>query len=223
MPKAIAIAARKPRSMPSLARSRMPAATRPAPLNTRARMLIGAARPPDRPRAGRRARDRACPASPRPLRGGPPRGDRRRIRPPQWERPAAAPRTGRRWACGAARFAARKRNGARGCAACRRRRAPPSWPSRAWRSRLRVRPLRNRIGLAMARREQPVAEDAVHGPERILEPDLLSFLDGARLVRDGPFDHAEGFAAMAVRKQRGHLGLESEALLAQRQLLDDVR
>src|SRR5438477_9362392 len=95
--------------------------------------------------------------------------------------------------------------------------------------RSRPSPGRSRLGgrslgkLALARRNEPVPEDAVHGAERVPGPDLLALFHRARNVRDGQLDQAQRVAPPAVREQRGDLRLEPEPLFLEGQGLDHVR
>src|SRR6267143_2420895 len=95
-----------------------------------------------------------------------------------------------------------------------------SRPSPAGRSRLGGRSFGK---LALARRNEPVPEDAVHGAERVPDPDLLALFHRARNVRDGQLDQPQRVSPAAVREQRGDLRLEPEPLFLEGQLLDHVR
>src|SRR5882724_5614864 len=162
----------------------------------------------------------ASPGSPGPPRGASLRAGRRRILPPRREPGCAAPGNAGRWASGAARARVRTRSATRGSATSRRRPARRSRPSPSGRSRLDGRSLGK---LALARRNEPVPEDAVDGAERVPDPDLLALFHRARDVRNGQLDEPQRVAPAAVREQRGDLRLEPEPLFLEGQVLDHVR
>src|ERR1700738_1372415 len=224
----VAAPAPAPDPLPRPARGRaaetVPAAAR-GPPGSRSR-----AAPARRRTAGPEARARTAPAStcaspgsPGPPRGAQPREGRIRILPLRREPGCAAPGNADRSASGAARARVRRQSATRRSGPFRRRPARRSRPSPAGRSRLcgGAAPwggAGRALGkLALARRNEPVPQDAVDSAERVPDPDLLALFHRARDVRDGQLDEPQRVAPVAVREQRGDLRLEPETLFLEGQ------